>query len=77
MEKQQKVDELCTIADVAKKFEKSKETIQRWVRQRRFLRPIRPGGAHSTPYWRVADINEFLAAGDMASYLRNRREGKG
>jgi predicted site-specific integrase-resolvase len=76
VEYQHKVDELLTISDVAKTFEKSEETIQRWVRKGLFLSPIRPGGANSTPYWRVVDMNEFLAAGGIVAYRRNRRQGK-
>lgn len=65
--------ELLRVEDLAKLFNKSTVTVVRWTRQRRLPKPLRPGGPNSTPYWQKQVIEEFIAAGSIEAFRRNRR----
>lgn len=65
--------ELMTTEELAGMFRKSTATILRWAKKNRLPTPIRPGGPNSTPFWRAADIDAFLAAGSIHAYRRGRR----
>lgn len=63
---------LLTVEDLAAMFKKSTATITRWSKKNRLPTPIRPGGPNSTPFWRAADMDAFLAAGSIHAYRRER-----
>ncbi|BBO34455.1 helix-turn-helix transcriptional regulator [Lacipirellula parvula] len=66
--------DLLSADDLARMFNKSTATITRWVKKNRLPTPIRPGGPNSTPFWRAVDIEDFLRAGSIHAYRRERRE---
>ena len=65
------------LAEVAKIFGVDPRSIQRWVKDRRFPPPFRPGGPKGTPYWSREDIDLYIAAGGIQAFRREKRERRG
>lgn len=66
-------ENVLTLSDVAKLFRKCERTIQRWVKDRRFPQPFRPGGVNGHPLWNRSDIELFIDAGGIHGYRREKR----
>jgi hypothetical protein len=68
---------LWTIEEVAELFDRKPRSIQRWVKLERIPQPFRPAGHRGKPYWRERDLEDFIEAGGMEAYHRNRRRRAG